>query len=203
MTSRTAAVRARLQAAAVELYSEEGYDRTTVASIASRAGVTERTYFRHFADKREVLFAAEDQLADALRSTAAQASPADLPAALVAGQAVMAVARLLQPTHDALVVRERIVVTRVDLRERERGKLIGWQQVLGQALEDRGTTQADAQLVAAIVIAVLDVTARSWIAGPSDVDLASSVRAALDRARLLSAPFDALSDPDGAPGAAG
>src|SRR5688572_14292553 len=52
----------RLQRAAMELFAEHGFDATTVAEIAERAGVTERTFFRHFADKREVLFAGEDEL---------------------------------------------------------------------------------------------------------------------------------------------
>ena len=57
------AVHRRLQQAALELFSERGYDQTTAAEIAARAGVTERTFFRHFADKREVLFDASDAFA--------------------------------------------------------------------------------------------------------------------------------------------
>ena len=49
--------RGRLVKAAMELYGERGFEQTTVAEIAERAGLTERTFFRHFADKREVLFA--------------------------------------------------------------------------------------------------------------------------------------------------
>src|SRR5690242_4601605 len=52
----------RLQRAAMELFAEDGFEATTVAGIAGRAGVTERTFFRHFADKREVLFAGGEQL---------------------------------------------------------------------------------------------------------------------------------------------
>jgi AcrR family transcriptional regulator len=53
--------RGRLGQAAIELYVERGFDDTTVADIAERAGLTERTFFRHFADKREVLFAGQDE----------------------------------------------------------------------------------------------------------------------------------------------
>jgi hypothetical protein len=49
--------RGRLEQAALALYGERGFENTTVAEIAARAGLTERTFFRHFADKREVLFA--------------------------------------------------------------------------------------------------------------------------------------------------
>ena len=54
--------RGRLEEAALELYTERGFDETTVAEIAERAGLTERTFFRHFADKREVLFGGQDAL---------------------------------------------------------------------------------------------------------------------------------------------
>src|ERR1700679_2432751 len=71
-------VRLRLQRAALELYAERGFDRTTTADIAALAGVTERTYFRHFPDKREVLFDGEAELLSALAG-AVLAAPADLP----------------------------------------------------------------------------------------------------------------------------
>lgn len=64
-------VRERLQEAALELYQERGYDKTTAGDIAARAGVTERTFFRHFADKREVFFAGEAQLKDLLTNAVA------------------------------------------------------------------------------------------------------------------------------------
>ena len=63
--------RGRLERAALELYSERGFEQTTVAEIAARAGLTERTFFRHFADKREVLFGGAGQLQDFLVSTLA------------------------------------------------------------------------------------------------------------------------------------
>ncbi|WP_218671072.1 helix-turn-helix domain-containing protein [Microbispora sp. GKU 823] len=52
----------RLVVAAVDLFTEQGYDATTVAQIAERAGVTKSTFFRHFADKREVLVAGQETL---------------------------------------------------------------------------------------------------------------------------------------------
>ena len=65
--------RGRLEQAAAELFADRGYDQTTVADIAARAGLTERTFFRHFADKREVLFAGADALREQLVSTVAEA----------------------------------------------------------------------------------------------------------------------------------
>ncbi len=77
-----AEARIRLREAALELYLENGFDATTTAQIAERAGVTERTYFRHFADKREVLFNGTDELTEvmtaAIAHAPAEASPLDL-----------------------------------------------------------------------------------------------------------------------------
>src|ERR1700754_2329756 len=71
--------RERLETAALELFAENGYDETTVAQIADRAGLNRATFFRHFADKREVLFGGEDLLAglfaDGVRSAPAEATP--------------------------------------------------------------------------------------------------------------------------------
>ena len=65
--------RGRLEQAALELYGERGFEQTTVAEIAKRAGLTERTFFRHFADKREVLFGGAGALQELLVSTVASA----------------------------------------------------------------------------------------------------------------------------------
>src|SRR5215472_3630839 len=73
--------RGRLERAALELYGERGFEQTTVAEIAGRAGLTERTFFRHFADKREVLFAGSaalrDLIVNAVTSAPASATPID------------------------------------------------------------------------------------------------------------------------------
>src|SRR5271169_194578 len=77
--------RGRLAQAAMELYSEHGYEQTTVAEIAARAGLTERTFFRHFADKREVLFGGAAELQElvvgAVAATPLSAAPIDAAAA--------------------------------------------------------------------------------------------------------------------------
>src|SRR3982751_3438530 len=73
--------RERLVAAAVDLFVEQGYDETTVAQIAERAGVTRSTFFRHFPDKRDVLVAGQAVmsalLAEGIRDAAADATPLD------------------------------------------------------------------------------------------------------------------------------
>src|SRR2546429_4689207 len=87
--------RGRLEQAAMELYGERGFDETTVAEIAARAGLTERTFFRHFADKREVLFGGGDELRELLVSTVAGAADSAAPIEAIAA-AIEAAGALLQ-----------------------------------------------------------------------------------------------------------
>src|SRR3954463_2816835 len=86
--------RGRLAQAAMELYRERGYERTTVAAIAERAGVTERTFFRHFADKREVLFGGS--LQELMVGAAAGAAPEARPIEVVSAALDLAAAMLEQ-----------------------------------------------------------------------------------------------------------
>src|ERR1700761_7340762 len=85
--------RGRLQEAARALYAERGFDQTTAAQIAVRAGVTERTFFRHFADKREVLFGGSALLQERIVASVAgappDAGPMDAVACGLAGAAMM------------------------------------------------------------------------------------------------------------------
>src|SRR3977135_3022622 len=85
----------RLAQAALDLYAERGYEQTTVAEIAKRAGLTERTFFRYFADKREVLFGGSSELADLLVSKGTEAPAALAPLDVVA-EGLHAIAALLQ-----------------------------------------------------------------------------------------------------------
>src|SRR3954469_23271838 len=87
--------RGRLEQAALELYAERGFDQTTVAEIARRAGLTERTFFRHFADKREVLFMGSGPLEELLTTVVTEAPESALPMGAVAA-AVEAVGRSMQ-----------------------------------------------------------------------------------------------------------
>ncbi|MET0425438.1 MAG: helix-turn-helix domain-containing protein [Actinoplanes sp.] len=153
--------RQRLEAAAVELYAEQGFAATTVVQVAERAGVTERTFFRHFADKREVLFANEPALTEIL-AEAVRAAPAGSEAVR---SGLVAIARELQPRHADLVRRGRIIAANQELRERELLKLASWTAALEDALVERGEPAEHAALAAAIGVAVLNVAARYWLAG--------------------------------------
>src|SRR6478672_9355857 len=106
--------RGRLEQAAIALYAERGFENTTVAEIAERAGLTERTFFRHFADKREVLFAGsglfEEQMVGAVAAAPAGASPIDAAAA-----GLEAAAAMLQERRDFARQRQAIIAASAEL----------------------------------------------------------------------------------------
>src|SRR3954452_6143468 len=160
--------RGRLEMAALELYIERGYDQTTVAAIAERAGLTERTFFRHFADKREVLFGGgtviEDLLVAAVDGAAADAAAYDV----VAG-ALQQAAIVLEGRREVAPRRQAVIDAHPELQERELGKLSWWGAALTAARVARDVEPRLAGLVAQTGIAVFRVAFESWVA---DVDAA-------------------------------
>src|SRR3954471_14979002 len=106
----------RLREAAMALYAERGYQRTTVAEIAERAGVTARTFFRHFADKREVLFGGSEQLQEAMAAAVAQVPPDSGPVEAVAA-ALAAAAGLIGGDHAFSKRRMAVLTANPELRE--------------------------------------------------------------------------------------
>src|SRR6201986_4344496 len=109
--------RGRLAKAAMELYAEHGFEQTTVAEIAARAGLTERTFFRHFADKREVLFYGMERLRDLLVRAVADA-PDSATAIDAVGAAFEAAGAMLQENPERVRLRDAIVSANGDLQER-------------------------------------------------------------------------------------
>jgi AcrR family transcriptional regulator len=164
--------RIRLQEAALELYEEKGFAETTVAAVAARAGVTERTYFRHFADKREVLFANDAVLSQRLVDAVTSAPPAMTRRRAVL-EGLNAVAEELQPRLGILRRRAPIIAANTELQERELFKLRVWSDALAEALVTRGVEVATARLTADVSIAALNVAAQRWITAPGDGDLAA------------------------------
>lgn len=176
--------RRRLADAAVELYAERGVAETTVAAIAERAGLTERTFFRHFADKREVLFGNEDELRDRLRAAVVEADDGRSPREAAAA-GVEAVAVALQPRRDELRRRTPIVAAHPELQERELMKLASWRTALDDALRSRGTEPLESRLLAELSIVALDVAAQRWLDGDGDADLPDQVREVAAALRAL------------------
>ena len=114
--------RGRLEQAALELYCERGFEQTTVAEIAERAGLTERTFFRHFADKREVLFAGGVTLQELLVSAVAGA-PESVPPIEAVAAALAAAGALLQERREYARQRQAVIAANASLQERELIKL--------------------------------------------------------------------------------
>jgi AcrR family transcriptional regulator len=178
--------RGRLERAAMELYGERGFEQTTVAEIAARAGLTERTFFRHFADKREVLFwgaaALQELLVSAVASAPESAAPIDaVAAALAAAGAVLAERR------DAARQRQAIIVANAELQERELIKMATLAAALADTLRQRGVSDPAASLAAEAGIAVFKIAFERWIADPADPDLPQLMHESLTELKAVTA----------------
>jgi AcrR family transcriptional regulator len=159
--------RGRLQLAALELYRERGYDQTTVAEIAKRAGLTERTFFRYFADKREVLFYGSGTLQEWLLAGIDDAEPG-LPPIDVIGAALKAAAGPFEERRDFARQRQAVITANPELQERELIKLATLAVALASALRGRGVPEPSASLAAEAGIAVFKVAFQRWVDGSAD-----------------------------------
>lgn len=155
--------RGRLQQAAIELFAESGYERTTVAEIAQRAGVTERTFFRHFPDKREVLFDGAHALQDTLVGAVVNA-PEDAGPIEAAAAGLRAAGTMLQGRRPYAGVRSRIIAASEELQEREAKKLLALSEAVAEALRGRGVDDPAASLAADAAISVFRVGFERWVA---------------------------------------
>jgi AcrR family transcriptional regulator len=167
-----------MQEAALELFAERGYAGTTAAEVAERAGLTERTFFRHFPDKREVLFDGEDDLLDRLTAATAAAAEGTAPVEAVAA-GLDAVAVEFQGRHETVARRARIVAAHVELRERELMKLASWSDALERVLRGRGLSGRDARLLAEVSVAAFRVAYQRWIDEGPELELVALQRETL------------------------
>jgi AcrR family transcriptional regulator len=175
----------RLADAARQLFVEKGFDETTVVDIATRAGLTERTFFRHFVDKREVLFAGDvmvERMIAMFDDVPDDVSPIDF------------VARAIDDACDAIStnpdwsrMRARIVADHPELHERELAKMSMLASVLGGGLRDRGVEPAIAVVAAEAGVLALRVGYERWAVGPRSERLASTVRVVLNELRDVTA----------------
>jgi AcrR family transcriptional regulator len=178
--------RGRLEQAAMALYSERGYEQTTVTDIAERAGLTQRTFFRHFADKREVLFSGAAALQDLMVSGLNAAPDAAAPIDAVAG-AIETVAGLFEERHDFARQRQALIVANAELRERELIKLASLASALAAALRQRGVADPAASLAAEAGIAVFRVAFDRWVGETGQRDLLQLVRESFSELKAVTA----------------
>ena len=171
----------RLQEAAMDLYGDPGYDNVTVAEIAARAGLTRRTFFRYFSDKREVLFFGTSNL-EALATQGVMAAPDGLPALEAVAGALAPVAQLSDddPAHAAFARRRHsLIQANAELRERELSKHASLANALVAALQSRGVTEPAGRLAAVAGLAAFTVGFERWNDDPARRKLGAHVRDAM------------------------
>jgi AcrR family transcriptional regulator len=179
--------RGRLEQAAMELYDQRGFEVTTVAEIAERAGLTERTFFRHFADKREVLFQGAGALQEFLVRQVEEAPPSlgALDAIVVA--LVAAGTDIFEARRDFARRRQAIIMANAELRERELIKLATLALALSDALRRREVPEPSATLAAETGISLFKIAFQLWVDDKGGLTLASVIQRSLDEMRAVTA----------------
>jgi AcrR family transcriptional regulator len=177
--------RGRLEEAALALYAERGFDNTTVADIAAYAGLTERTFFRHFADKREVLFGGAAVFAEQFVAPVAAAPDTAAPMEAVAAGLASAAA-LLEDRRDFARQRQTIIAASAELRERDLSKFASLGAALTDVLVARGLAESAAHLTAEVAIAVFRSAFERWLDEANREGLQELVRASLDELRMVA-----------------
>lgn len=149
----------------MELYRDAGYDKVTVAEIAARAGLTRRTFFRYFSDKREVLFFGTEKL-EALVTEGIMTAPKAATALEAVAMALAPVAQLSDedPVHaDFARRRHAVIQANPELRERELSKHASLASVIASTLLRRGVTAPNARLAAEAGLSAFLVGFEQWI----------------------------------------
>ncbi|HTS97874.1 MAG TPA: helix-turn-helix domain-containing protein [Streptosporangiaceae bacterium] len=187
--------RERLERAALALFAEHGYDATTVAEIADRAGLTKSTFFRHFTDKREVLFGGRDLLAE-LFSAAIRTAPPSATAGDCLAAALQAAAVAFTPERrDLAPQRQAVIAANSELQERELLKRARLGSVMADALCARGADDTTARLAAQIGVLAFSTAYARWAAPGNRQPFSDIAREALRdlqaRATALGADAEA------------
>lgn len=178
-------VRRLLQEAALQLFETRGYDETTAADIAAAAGVTQRTFFRHFPEKREVLFGGEDEFIGTLTAAVRAAAP-ELGPLEALFHAFPAVAPLFVKNRPFTEPRRRIIAANPSLQERADTKNRAVTAALAAALRERGVPAPTAGLAAQVGMAALGQAVAAWFDdGATGLDV--HVAHAFGELRTLSA----------------
>jgi len=168
----------------MQLFLDRGYDQTTVADIAEQAGVTSRTFFRYYADKREVLFGGSEALQtamiDAVASAPARAKPLD-----AIGAALAAAADMIGGRRDFSRQRFAVINANPALSERELSKMAGLSAALAEALRNRNVEEPTASLAAEAGIGVFRVAFERWVSDPTERPLQTVMQESLDQLRSL------------------
>ena len=156
--------RERLERAALALFVEHGYDATTVAQIADRAGLTKSTFFRHFADKREVLFGGQDMLAELFSDAVLTAPPSATTAGCLAAALESAAVAFTPDRHDLAPQRRAVIAANSELQERQLLKRARLASAMSDALRVRGADDTTARLAAEMGVLAFSTAYARWAA---------------------------------------
>ena len=178
--------RGRLEQAALELYIERGFEQTTVAEIAKRAGLTERTFFRYFADKREVLFGGSEQLQELLTQNVSNAPDSLAPLDAVA-HGLRSLAPVFELRGEFPGRRQTVIAANADLQERELIKLASLAAATADALRQRGIKEPAASLTAEAGIAVFKVAFARWVDPANERGFAAMIQESLEELKAVTA----------------
>jgi AcrR family transcriptional regulator len=177
--------RTRLQEAALALYGERGYEETTVAEIAERAGLTKRTFFRYFTDKREVLFWGSEILEQEMVA-AIEAAPASTSTLGMIEAALDAAARRFEELREFAGPRHRIIASSPELQERELIKGASLTAAMARALRARGFSDTAATLAAHTGTTIMHVAFVQWVNDPDQPPFQQIARDALAQLREIA-----------------
>jgi AcrR family transcriptional regulator len=187
--------RERLETAALDLFVQNGYEETTVAQIADRAGLNRATFFRHFADKREVLFGGEDVLAGLFGGAIRAAAPdATLTECL---QAALAAADVAMTPQQRATAGQRVLVVAANSELQERGLLKHARiaRSISASLRERGADELTARLGAEVGLLAFTVAVERWMKAGNDVPFSLHAAAALSDLQVRAAELDSRSRP--------
>ena len=174
----------------MELYVERGFEQTTVAEIAERAGLTARTFFRHFADKREVLFAGLGDAAGAAGRAPSPARPADASPMEAVGAALDAAGRAARAAPRVARQRQAVIAANAELQERELIKMASLAAALADGLRRRGVAEPERAWPPRPGVAVFRVAFERWVAGPPNRRLTTTIPPSFNRVRRSRPPGD-------------
>ena len=176
----------RLMKAALILFEQQGYEETTVAEIAAAVDLTRRTFFRYFADKREVLFSGSQELEHRwLEAVAAAAADADPLAAATAG--FDPIAEMFVERREFAQMRARIINSNPELQERELIKLQNLAGSIKSALTERGVQDNAAILAAQAAVTVFHVSFARWLEQDDPTALRRLMDESLQELRAVAA----------------
>ena len=179
--------RERLVRAALDLFTEQGYDDTTVAQIAARAGLTKSTFFRHFPDKRDVLAAGQDVLSQLLADGIAAARGGATPLEAVTGGLEAAAGAFTPDRRDLAPRIAAVIATDRELQERDALKHVGLAAAMTGALRQRGVPEPAASLAAELGVLALKQAFARWSEPANQRELADLARQSLRELHAASA----------------